>query len=573
MGRELIVGGMLVLGVLAGRVTAAEQAPATQESLRETPEQRDARMAWWREARFGLFVHWGPVSLKGTEIGWSRGAERRGNGNGKGEIPVEVYDNLYKQFNPVKFNADEWVGIAKNAGMRYLVFTSKHHDGFINFDSKLTDYKITSPGSPYGKDIVAQLAKACQATGMKFGCYYSPPDWHHPDYRNERHAKYIEYMHGQVRELCTNYGPMSIIWFDGLGGTAADWGAPKLHDMIRELQPGVIINNRAGVPADHDTPEQQIGAFQNERPWETCMTLCTQWSWKPDDKMKSLKECIQTLVRTVGGDGNLLFNVGPMPDGRIEPRQAERLTEMGRWLEANGQSIYNTRGGPFKYSMVGPGNYSSTHRGNLVYLHVLGFEEGSEQVELRAIPAKVRSARLIGGQTLKVAQGKDSIRLQVPPASRDEIDTIIVLELDRPASEIKPVSSGRPSLAAGCNTKASNVYAKSQVFGPDQALDGNEATRWATDGGTHAAWLEIDLRKVQPVGAAYISEACGSRVQKFELLGRAGEGGEWKVLHAGKTLSEQAIIRFAPAEVRFVKLNILEASDGPSLWEVQLFPK
>jgi alpha-L-fucosidase len=183
--------------------------------LHASPED----VAKWRELKFGLFVHWGPVSLKGTEIGWSRGGPRRGTG-GTGEIPLEVYDNLYKKFNPVKFDAKEWTGIAKDAGMRYMVFTSRHHDGFTMFDSKVTDYKITSPESPYRKDVVRQLADACHEGDLKFGLYYSQPDWHHPDYRTPDHGRYVKYLHEQVRELMTNYGRVDVLFFDGLGGSA-----------------------------------------------------------------------------------------------------------------------------------------------------------------------------------------------------------------------------------------------------------------------------------------------------------------------------------------------------------------
>ncbi|MFO7976346.1 MAG: alpha-L-fucosidase, partial [Candidatus Hydrogenedentota bacterium] len=303
---------LLVVFLAVGCAPAFAQQMVDQDKpyLKAAPED----MKWWREARFGLFIHWGPVSLKGTEIGWSRGGERRGR-EGTGEIPVEVYDNLYKEFNPTEFDADEWVTIAQQAGMKYLVFTTKHHDGFVNFDSKLTDYKITSPESPFGRDIVKELADACHKAGLGLGFYYSPPDWHHPDYRTDNHAKYIEYLHGQLRELCTNYGQIDIIWFDGLGGTAEDWNSEPLFKMIRELQPHVLINNRAGLPGDFDTPEQRVGKFQNDRPWESCITICRQWAWKPDDAMKSFEECIRTLVRCAGGDGNLLFNVGPMPSG------------------------------------------------------------------------------------------------------------------------------------------------------------------------------------------------------------------------------------------------------------------
>ncbi|MBN2580022.1 MAG: alpha-L-fucosidase, partial [Pirellulales bacterium] len=352
----LILAGLVLAGIPQGLLAAEAEPPASEEPWQPAgvrgilpigswrkpqPKVSTAApedIAAWRKLKFGLFVHWGPVSVQGTEVGWSRAGYRRGlpwNWNIlSGEVPVEVYDNLYKKFNPTQFDAKEWVQIAKDAGTKYLVFTTKHHDGFSNYDTKLSDYKITSPESPYGRDIVRQLADACHEGGILWGIYYSQVDWYHPDYMNciDGHRRYLKFLFGQMRELLTNYGKVSMIFFDGLSGDEKDWDGANLINLCRRLQPGVMINDRAGVRADFGTPEQEIGGMNTKRPWESCITLGTQWTWKPDDRIKSLKECIQTLVRVVGGDGNLLLNVGPMPDGRIEPRQADRLREMGRWL-------------------------------------------------------------------------------------------------------------------------------------------------------------------------------------------------------------------------------------------------
>jgi alpha-L-fucosidase len=418
-----------LVAFLAASLVAAgrSESPVDQSKfLQATPED----MAWWRDAKFGLFIHWGPVSLMGTEIGWSRGGERRGRKDkSTGAIPVQVYDNLYKEFDPTKFDAKEWAAVAQAAGMKYLVFTSKHHDGFCEFDSKLTTYTIMH--SSFRRDVVGELAKACHDAGLKVGWYYSPPDWHHPDYRTENHDRYIQYLHGQLRELCTNYGKIDIIWFDGLGGSAKDWDSVNLIKMIRELQPGVIINNRAGLPADHDTPEQRIGKSQTNRAWESCITICRQWAWKPNDEMKSLKQCIDTLVQVVGGDGNLLFNVGPMPTGEIEPRQVERLKEMGAWLKKCGESIYGTRGGPFE-----PGKWgASTHKDNKVYVHILNWP--GETVTLPAIKQKIVSSSLLTGGTVTVKQADDGIAISVPAADRNELDTIVVLQVEGKAADVK----------------------------------------------------------------------------------------------------------------------------------------
>jgi alpha-L-fucosidase len=515
----------------------------------------------WREMKFGLFIHWGPVSLKGTEIGWSRGGQRRGrNDKSTGSIPVEIYDNLYKQFNPVKFDADEWVQMAKDASMKYLVFTSKHHDGFSMFDSKHTEYKITN--SPFKRDVVKELADACHKAGLKLGYYYSPPDWYHPDYRTENHSRYIKFLHGQLREICSNYGKIDIVWFDGLGGKPEDWDSENLFRMIRQLQPNVIINNRAGLAGDHDTPEQRIGKFQNDRPWETCMTICRQWAWKPNDTMKSLKQCIDTLVRVVGGDGNLLFNVGPMPDGRIEPRQIERLKEMGKWLDEYGQSIYATRGGPYK-----PGGWgASTYKGNTVYIHVLNWQE--DTLTLPPIPKKIVSSSVMTGGIATVNQTNKAVEISVPKSYQRQLDTIVMLELDGPADTISPRGLRSNSLTAGKRARASNIYRNNSAYNASQAVDDDSATRWATDSGTQKAWLEVDLGKPVMFNRVKINEEY-DRVREFELQYR--QGNRWKIFVRGTRLGHDYSKQFEPIKARYVRLNILKATDGPTICEFQLF--
>ena len=521
----------------------------------------EAQMQWWREARFGLFIHWGPVSIAGTEIGWSRGGERRGTG-GTGAIPVEVYDNLYKEFNPVKFDAAEWVAIAKSAGMKYLVFTSRHHDGFSMFDTQLSDYKITA--TPFKRDVVKELGEACRAAGLKFGLYHSQPDWRHPDYRTERHGRFIEFLHGQVRELCTRYGAVDVLWFDGLGGSAADCGSEEMIPMIRRLQPGIIINNRAGLPCDHDTPEQRIGRFQRDRPWESCITICRQWAWKPDDTLKSLEECLHTLVRCAGGDGNLLLNVGPMPTGEIEARQAARLKEIGAWLAAYGVSIYGTLGGPF---MPGPWG-ASTCKGNDVYVHILRWDPAADVLTLPPLPRKILRSTVLTGGAAKVTQAPSGITIAVEARDRDPIDTLVVLTLDGPAADIAPLATPSESLAAGKKARASNVYMRNPAYGPDKAVDDDDATRWATDAGVKDAWLEVDLGTPKTFDRAAIREEY-DRVTSFEL--RAKQGDAWVAFFKGKRIGRHGVFRFPPVTAQAVRLQILAAHDGPTIWEFQLF--
>jgi len=419
-------------------------------------------MQWWREARFGMFVHWGPVSLKGTEIGWSRGDQ----------VPTEVYDQLYREFNPTGFNADDWVSVAKAAGMKYLVFTTKHHDGFCEWDTKFTGYNIMN--TPFHRDVVKELAAACRSQGVVFGIYHSICDWRHPDYplgspggKTQKPAPnmdhYNAYLKNQLAELIGNYGPFGVLWFDG------EWESPwtyergvDLNNYVRALQPGILINNRVGKgragmagttqdparqPGDYDTPEQQVGKFQNDRPWESCITICRQWAWRPDDPMKSMKECLRTLITCAGGDGNLLLNVGPMPDGRIEPRQVERLREIGQWLGRYGRTIYATRGGPFK-----PGPWgASTFTGNTVYLHL--FDLNRPRLSLPPIARTIVGSTVLTGGTAEVGQTPNGITLMLPQASLQDISTIVELRLDGPAADIPSVEVPSEFQAAGQSTR------------------------------------------------------------------------------------------------------------------------
>jgi alpha-L-fucosidase len=389
----------------------------------------------WRDMRFGMFVHWGPVSLKGTEIGWSRGRE----------IPFEVYDQLYKTFDPHAFNASDWVSLMKESGMKYLVFVSKHHDGFVMWDSETTDYDIMS--TPYGHDLLKELSEECRKQGILFGTYYSICDWRHQDYPVEHNNparrenadmnRYIKYMKTQLKELVEKY-QTKILWFDG------EWEDPWTHEMgmdlykyVRSLDDEILINNRVdkgrhgmegislsdNFAGDFATPEQQIGRFDTITPWESCITICQQWAWKPDDAMKSKEECLATLIKTAGGDGNLLFNVGPMPDGRIEQRQADRLREMGAWLDTYGETIYGTCGGPLPPQKWGV----TTSDENTINVHVL---KPSRKIILPDFLKDILSIRTMDGdQDVSYERRGNDVIVKLPKIDRDIIDFILNIEV------------------------------------------------------------------------------------------------------------------------------------------------
>jgi alpha-L-fucosidase len=419
---------LALLSILCSIVVLAQQ----ESFLKESPRQKAERLAWWREARFGMFIHWGPISLKGTEISWSRGGERRGI-EGKGEIPVEVYDNLYKEFDPVKFNADAWVSVAKAAGMKYMVLTAKHCDGFCLWHSKVDDYSIAN--TPFKRDVCGELSSAAHKAGMKIGWYYSPLDWRDPDSRTERNDIWVRKMQGHLRELLGNYGKIDLLWFDTDAGPAP-WDQANTYALVRTLQPALIINNRLDMgsrqdyenqiimpDADYATPEQHVGTFDDQHPWETCMTIGTQWSWKPNDTIKTADECIRILTQCVTGDGNLLLNVGPMPNGEIEPRQVAVLKEVGAWLSKYGESIYGTRGGPFKNGEWG----GATRKGSVVYLHITKWKDG--QVVLPKLEAKIKKASVLTGGKAEVKETGEGTVVKRPAGHEQKAVTIVKLEL------------------------------------------------------------------------------------------------------------------------------------------------
>jgi len=410
----------------------------------QTFSSKEERLEWWKDARFGMFIHWGPVSLKGTEISWSRG------GSG---IPIEEYDALYKQFNPVNFNALEWVKVAKAAGMKYIVFTSKHHDGFCMWDTKYTDFNIMN--SPFKRDVMKELSDACKKEGIALGFYHSTCDWHNPDFpltspggevkrETSNLDRYTEYLKNQSVEIIKNYGPLLVMWYDVPQQFDSVRGQSVIN-YIREIQPDILVNNRTGAKGDFDTPEQRVGSFQVNRPWETCMTIGRQWAWKPNDEVKSLEQCLHSLIRSAGGDGNLLFNVGPKPDGTIEPLQVERLKEMGKWLEKYGYTIYGTCGGPFKPTDWGV----STRKGNKIYLHILKWFGNSPKITIPDCGIQIKNCVLAGGIKIKFTKQNEEYVIEFDGKLLQPINTIIEIEVTGNAMDIKPMDisiSGTPGI-------------------------------------------------------------------------------------------------------------------------------
>lgn len=430
------------------------QSRADAETLSE-----NERMAWWREARFGMFIHWGLYSILAGE---HHGEVVKGNAEwimDKLNIPVAEYELFAERFNPVKFNADEWAAIAKSAGMKYLVITTKHHDGFCLWDSDVTNYDIMD-ASPFRRDILAELKVACEKEGIKLCIYHSLVDWHHPDAQaplypdynagqtdpsvfNPAFPEYYEhYLKPQVKELLTQYGEVGVMWFDG------DWIPDYTHEMakdmysyIRGIQPNILINNRvdkgrngmAGMNregeflGDFGTPEEEIpDTGLDGVDWESCLTINNTWGFKrTDTNWKSKEVLIHNLIDIASKGGNLLLNVGPTGEGEIPAPSVERLQAMGAWLTANGEAIYGAKPSPF--ARPGWGRY--TAKGGYVYAHVFDWPDNGRLLIDKG--AKVQKAWLLSGtgEPLEVhaSRAGDSIRL--PTEAPDPIATVIKLEV------------------------------------------------------------------------------------------------------------------------------------------------
>lgn len=436
---------LLPLFALCAALTAAGARAEHTEPVTPHPvPHADAKaVQWFRDAKLGMFVHWGVYS----ELG-------RGEWVMQNEgIPISEYENLAPRFNPTRFNAKEWVRLAKDSGIRYITITSKHHDGFAMFNSQLTDWDIVDR-TPYRKDVLKLLADECHKQGIKLFFYYSQLDWHHPDYfplggtgkkaGRKPYGNWEEYKKfyiGQVRELCTNYGEIGGLWFDGWWDKPnADWGQDELYRMIHELQPKALIGNNhhhAPFPGEdfqmfeQDLPGENSAGFNkagvSDLPRETCRTINNSWGLNTKDTAhRPVPELIRYLVQAAGRDANLLLNTGPLPAGEILPEHRERYLAMGAWLKKNGASIYGTRGGPIRPQPWGV----TTYRGRRVYLHVLNWP-ADNTLRLSGFTPEIHSVHSFTGKRLTVQTGAEGPSITLPAGLKDPIDTILVVELKK----------------------------------------------------------------------------------------------------------------------------------------------
>jgi alpha-L-fucosidase len=454
---------------LAAQTAAPDPAHAQTPATSQTQKARDERMQWWREARFGMFIHWGVYAqLAGVYQGHEQehgGAEWIMN---MMKIPVADYQSYAKQFNPVKFNADQWVLTAKNAGMKYIVITAKHHDGFALFQSAASKWNIAD-ATPYGKDILKPLAAACKKYGIKLGFYYSQAqDWNNPGgavsrklaregWPNPDSAKinaFTEEHHGhwdpaqetasfdqyidrvavpQVRELMTHYGDVAVLWWD-TPTNMTDEAASKLQELLK-LQPAIITNDRLkrpNFPGDTKTPEQKIPKLSDldGKDWETCMTMNGTWGYRTsDNKWKSTETLIHNLVDIASKGGNYLLNVGPKPDGTFPEQSIQTLKEIGEWMKINSESIYATQASPLAPLAWGRCTKKETEGGTILYLSVFDWPADGKLV-VPGVKNPVASAKgLAGGKELKTETTADGLVIDVPASPENKIEPVIKLVL------------------------------------------------------------------------------------------------------------------------------------------------
>ncbi|HZT40834.1 MAG TPA: alpha-L-fucosidase [Chthonomonadaceae bacterium] len=506
--------------LLFSLVRAQAQTFAVNPEAGETEAQFAARTQWWRDAKFGMFIHWGiyavPADSTQGAAEWYfynhtdkdpvTGQERH--------LQVRNYEKFAAQFDPVQFNARQWVKVAKDAGMRYIVITSKHHDGFCMFDSKLTDYNIVH-ATPFHHDPMKDLAAECKRQGLTFCFYHSIMDWHNPDYLPRRSwddrpvdgaslDKYLDIMQGQLRELLTNYGRIGVIWFDG----GWEHNAEQLHalevvKMIRSLQPGILINDRIDLPEDFSTPEQSIpaNALPNGRLWETCMTMNDTWGYsKNDHDWKSAPDLIHKLCDIASKGGNFLLNVGPTDQGTFPPEILDRLAQIGRWMKVNGESIYGTTKSPFRrLSFDG----RCTQKGDTLYLQVFSWPQDG-MISLPGLKTKVESATALAGhEGIAVTEQDGVLQLHKPARHLDPVATVLKLELAGPPEVedqslvLHPNTEGVFSLLAAdadIQGRSAQVETKDNIPNIGYWLDPKDTVAWTVDvpkAGAYQVALEV----------------------------------------------------------------------------------
>lgn len=533
-------------------------------------KQDDPKMQWWREARFGMFIHWGLYAVPSGKWG-----DKTTYGEWimhTAKIPVAEYAQLGSKFNPVNFNADEWVKLAKDAGQKYIVITTKHHDGFAMFGSKASAFNIVD-ATPFKRDIIKELAEACRKQNMKLGFYYSQAqDWHHRGGAvsggkewDEAHAgdmnKYIDSIAvPQVKEILENYGDVAVLWWDTPTGMTMDM-CQKLSEIVKKY-PNLITNNRlgAGMGGDLETPEQFIPAtgFPG-RNWEVCMTMNGHWGYNAyDDRWKSTEDLLRKLIDIASKGGNFLLNVGPNQYGVIPEVCQQNLREMGDWLKVNGEAIYGTTASPFPFLSWG----RATRKGQTIYLHVFDWPKDGKLIV--PIGNKITKAYLLAnaGSSLKIKAGKGNSSIQLPAYSPDKIAAVVAIQI-----EGEPMVQPIPSTGKKVTASTSEEEGKTTAI-----TDGSPNAGWKAAKGEKSALLEIDLEApvaIQTLALVEPWHPWSGVTQKHEL--QYLDGTVWKTIFKGQTDGTGLTRNFPAVKAQKFRLLLENERFAPAVNELILF--
>jgi alpha-L-fucosidase len=530
------------------------------------------RMKWWKDAKFGMFIHWGVYSVP---AGMYNGKEVPGIGEwimNRAKIPVADYKKYANQFNPVKYNPEAWVRMAKDAGMKYIVITSKHHDGFALFDSKVTNWDVVD-ATPYKKDLLKPLVAACKKQGIKIGFYYSQAqDWNHPGgaasgghWDKAQDGSFDDYIDKiaipQVREILENYGGLDIIWWD----TPQDMTPARAEKFLAltKKYPNLIINNRlgGGYKGDTETPEQFVPAtgFPG-RNWESCMTMNDTWGFKANDNnWKSTETLIRQLADVVSKGGNMLLNVGPTSLGEIPQPSVERLSDIGKWIKVNHEAVYNTSASPFPYLSYG----RCTRKGQKLYLHVFDYPANGQL----AVPMSnnITKAYLLSNpkNSLAIKAGNGRSVINLPTQAPDKINTVVVVEFTGEPSVASSPVAGKLITASSINSESTSAK---------NLLDGDRQTKWQAAKGERNATLEIDLGKPVAISTMIADEPWHpweNKKQRLQLQYKEGTG--WKTIVEAATSGSGYTKNFTPVTAQYYRLLVENKTEEPVLLEWQLY--
>ncbi|WP_020571382.1 alpha-L-fucosidase [Neolewinella persica] len=558
------------------------QFPPKDKSMVITAEQQreiaatEEEMKWFKDAKFGIFVHWGPALQVTDVLSWGRLGERpAANKPATNGIPAKVYDRQYLSFNPVDFDADEWMEQVKSFGAHYLVFTAKHHDGFCMFDAPNTDYDIEH--TPFKRDICKELAEAARRHGVKIFWYYSQPDWTHPDCLRENHYEsYLPYMKEQVEHLYTNYGRIDGVFWDHLTSKYWQWDSYHLLKDMRKWQPGLLSNPRSGFGwpdndrrGDYDTPEQSLGPVDHPRYWEACLTMTDKWLYHKNGPIKKAENVLGMLIQVVGNGGNLLLNLGPNGEGTFVKEEAAEAARVGGWLQQYGNTLYNTRRGIY----VGGDWGASTQRGDTLYLHVLEklANDAAATISLPLLPVGIKLAEgvTLGFKGYRIEN--DRLLLDFDRAAFGmNLDNIVQLVLEEaPVSfERIPTWAGEP--LANDKFKVSASSFNNQKHHPEAIY--NTKGNVFSEGIHLKGWWEPEKEDEQPeltlhfpartrVQTVLMSENMRSHsVRDYALLVQREAGGDWHEVYRGDVIGEGMRVKLSGEAIHGVKLRISQSA-------------